>query len=81
MTIPVGQMTHGQMKQTLKSLTAKAGLEYSEIVGAFAKRRSKIANELLAINRESKSATFRCGTNPHFVACIVDEKETINGRR
>ena len=72
-TVAIGQMTDDQIKQMLKALAAKAGLDYGEIVGAYAKRRTKIANELLAVHRQSESATFSCGTNPHFVASIVDE--------
>ena len=74
MTVAIGQMTDDQIKQMLKALAAKAGLDYGEIVGAYAKRRTKIANELLAVHRQkSDRRTFRCGTNPHFVASIVDE--------
>ena len=61
----------------LKALAVKAGLDYDEIVGAYAKRRTKIANDLLAIHREAESATLRCGTNPHFVATVVDENGKI----
>jgi hypothetical protein len=71
--IEIGQITYDQLKQMLKTLTAKAALDYREIVGAYAKRRTKIANDLLAIHRESESATFSCGTNPHFVASLEDE--------
>ncbi len=73
MRVAVEQMTDEQIKQMIKALAAKAGMEYGEIVGAYAKRRTKIANELLAVHRQSDSATFSCGTNPHFVAFIVDE--------
>jgi len=72
-TVAVGQMTDNQIEQMLKTLAAKAGLDYGEIVGAYAKRRTKIANDLLAVHRESESATFSCGTNPYFVASIVDD--------
>jgi hypothetical protein len=56
--ISVGQLTDDQMKQMLKALTAKAGLEYREIVGAYAKRGTKIANDLLIVHRDSTTATF-----------------------
>ena len=71
--VEVGQITYEQIKQMLKALVAKAGLDYCEIVGAYAKRRIKIANNFLAVRREPESATFRCGTNPHFVASVVNE--------
>lgn len=75
--VEVGQITYDQVKQMLKALAVKAGLDYDEIVGAYAKRRTKIANDLLAIHREAESATLRCGTNPHFVATVVDEHGKI----
>jgi hypothetical protein len=77
MTVAVGQMTDDQIKQMLKALAANAGLDYGEIVGAYAKRRTKIANDLLAVHPESESATFRCGNNPFFVAPIVDDDGKI----
>lgn len=75
--VEVGQITYDQIKQMLKALSAKAGLDYREIVGAYAKRRTKIANDLLAIHREAESATLSCGANPHFVASVVDEDGRI----
>jgi hypothetical protein len=55
----------------LKALAAKAGLGFDEIVGAYAKRRTKIANNLLEVQREGPHAIFMCGSNPHFIASIV----------
>jgi len=73
MRVAVGQITDDQIEQMLKALAAKAGLDYGEIVGAYAKRRTKIANDRLAVHAESKSAPcLRCGNNPFFVASIVD---------
>ena len=63
MTVAIGQMTDDQIKQMLKALAAKAGLDYGEIVGAYAKRRTNIANELLAVHRQSESATFTSGVS------------------
>jgi hypothetical protein len=71
--LEIGQITYDQLKQMLKTLTAQAALDYNEIVGAHAKRRTKIANDLLAIHREPASATFSCGTHTHFVASVVDD--------
>lgn len=75
--VEVGQITYDQIKQMLKALAAKAGLDYDEIVGAYAKRRTEIANDLLAIHREAEPAILSCGTNPHFVASVVDENGKI----
>jgi hypothetical protein len=55
----------------------QSSIDYDEIVGAYVKRRTKIANDLLAIHREAESATLSCGTNPHFVASVVDENGKI----
>jgi hypothetical protein len=75
--VEVGQITYEQLKQLLKALAAKAGLDNHEMVGTYAKRRTTIANGLLTIRREPVSATLSCGTNPHFVASVVDEGGTI----
>jgi hypothetical protein len=71
--VSLGQVTDDQMKQMLRALTDKAGLEYHEIVGAYAKRGTKIANNLLTVQRDSTTATFSCGDNIHFSASVIDE--------
>ena len=43
--VPIGSITERQLEALLKALAAKAGLENDEIVGAYARRRTKIANE------------------------------------
>ena len=72
-TFSCGQFTLAQIKQLLKALTAKASLEYSEIVGAYATRRTKIANNFLDVRHDSRIMAWRCGNNPHFMASIIDE--------
>src|SRR5260370_259100 len=42
--VELGQFTENQMKHLLMALAAKAGLDYDEIVGAYATRRTRIAN-------------------------------------
>ncbi len=61
-------------KDLLKCLTAKEGLSYEEIVGAYAKRNSKQANELLHIQKHGPYPEYSCGHDPSFVAIVVDEK-------
>jgi hypothetical protein len=70
--LALGQISEKQMKQILRALTAKAGLTDSEIVGAYATRKTKIANTLLDIHKDLGQATYRCGSNPHFVADVID---------
>jgi hypothetical protein len=77
MTVAVGQFTDDQIKQMLRALAAKAGLEYPEIVGAYAKRGTKAANNLLVVERESATHTYWCGVDHHFSASVVDEKGRV----
>lgn len=71
--IPIGQLSEKQLQELLKALTAKAGLTYDEIVGAYATRRTEIANDLLQVHRDRPNPHFWCGNNPYFDACVVDE--------
>ena len=72
-TVELGQFTENQIKRLLMTLAAKAGLGYDEIVGAYATRRTKIANDLLTVQKDSMYSTYCCGSNPHFAASVVDE--------
>jgi hypothetical protein len=75
--LSVGQFTTEQMNDLLRALTAKASLTFGEIVGAYAKRKTKGANDLLAVRRDSVYPTYECGSNPYFAASIVDENGKI----
>jgi hypothetical protein len=77
-TVALGQFTEEQMKDLLRVLTAKAGLQYAEIVGAYAKRGTKIANHLLEVHKELAYPTLNCGVGPHFAAAVVDENGKIS---
>jgi len=77
MKVKLGQFTRRQIEDLLRALAAKAGLTYQEIVGAYATRRSQIANNLLEVSSDPKYPSYRCGTNPHFTASIVDEDGKI----
>jgi len=69
--VDVGQLTQSQVKALLMALTAKAGLTFDEILGAYAKRRTKIANNLLQVQRNGPHSIFTCGVGPQFIASIV----------
>ena len=71
--VDVGQFTEDQIIAPLKALAAKAGLGFDEIVGAYAKRRTRIVNNLLEVRIEGPHTIFMCGSNPHFIASIVFE--------
>ena len=66
--VPIGSITERQLEALLKALAAKAGLEYDEIVGAYAKRRTKIANDLLEVTKDATTFMYSCGLNPYFTA-------------
>ncbi len=77
MTVGFGQFTGEQIKHLLRALTAKGNLDKREIVGAYAKRKTKIANGLLEVQRDSRYPTYRCGGGPVFTASVVDERGKI----
>jgi mRNA-degrading endonuclease YafQ of YafQ-DinJ toxin-antitoxin module len=76
-TVALGQFSDEQMKHLLRALTAKAGLSDHEIVGAYAKRKTKIANDLLEVHRDFRYPTYMCGHGPVFTASVVDEHRKI----
>jgi hypothetical protein len=58
MTVRLGQFIDEQMKHLLRALTARASLSGREIVGAYAKRKTKIANDLLDVHRDFRYPTY-----------------------
>lgn len=66
--VSIGQLTDGQVEAMLMALVARAGLTFDEIVGAYAKKRTKISNRLLVVNRDGPNQRFMCGDNPFFTA-------------
>lgn len=75
--VDLGQFTENQMTHLLQALVSKAGLSYDEIVGAYAKRETKIANNHLVVHKDFAYPTFMCGSNPYFVASVTDENGKI----
>jgi hypothetical protein len=75
MKVGIGEFTSDQIQDLLKALAAKTGLTFQEIVGAYAKRGTKIANDLLAVHHDFP--TYMCGSNPTFTARIVDENDKL----
>jgi hypothetical protein len=74
--VELGQFTDDQIQHLLKALTAKDGLSYGEIVGAYAKRKTKIANELLTVLtvlKDPTSHSYSCGSGLMFTARVVGE--------
>ncbi len=75
--VDLGQITENQMAHLLQALVSKASLSHYEIVGAYAKRGTKIANDHLLVHKDFAYPTFMCGSNPHFVASVTDENGKI----
>jgi hypothetical protein len=71
--VKVGCFSHKQIQAVLKTLAAQAGLNFDEIVGAYAKKGTTIANDLLCIHREGPHQIYFCGTNPYFIARVIHE--------
>ena len=69
--VSYGCMTERQMQITLKCLAAKAGLSYEEIVCSNAKKKTKIAKDLLSVEKDVAKPVYRCGENPYFTARVV----------
>ena len=75
--VELGQFTDNQIQHLLQALAAKAGLNFAEIVGAYAKRRTTISTNLLAVHKGSNQPTYMCGSDPRFTASVVDENGKI----
>src|SRR5205807_5901444 len=55
--VKLGYFSHKQIQALLKALAAKAGLNFDEIVGAYTKKGTKIANDLLSIHKDRPHIT------------------------
>jgi hypothetical protein len=66
-----GLLSENQLKNLLKALTAKASLDYEEIVGAFVRKGSRRSNNLVLVAHHKPEPKFSCGENPFFTARIV----------
>jgi hypothetical protein len=75
--IPLGSITAEQIKELLKCLAAKDGLTYNEIIGGYVKRKAKLANVHLDVQKNGPYPEYSCGACPTFIAIVVDK----NGNR
>jgi hypothetical protein len=66
-----GQITESSMQDLLRVLVAKFALNEDEIIGSYAKKQTKIHNQLLVVTRLNSAAYgFTCGDNLHSIAVI-----------
>jgi len=78
--VGAGQLTENQARALLRTLVAKAGLTFDEIVGAYAKKRTRIANVHLDVHRDGPYPVFWCGDNPHFVISARNADGSVVGK-
>ena len=71
--VKAGLFNEKQIERLLMALSAK-GLTFDEILGACAKKKTKMSNGLLAVHRESSCYLFWCGQNRYFTAEIAEHK-------
>jgi hypothetical protein len=69
--VKAGCFTRNQMGHLLKALAAQSGLTMEEITGAYARRKTRISNDLLQVHTDPKYGHMMCGDNPHFIARMV----------
>jgi len=60
-----------RMESLLKTLTARAGLTFDEIVGAYVIKGAKRHNAHLEVHRDVKHSTLMCGSDPCFAARLI----------
>ena len=70
-TVKFGCFSEKQMKNLLRTLTAKHGLTDNEIVASYARKNTKIASPLLLeVQVSGKPYCLSCGTNPYFTVQV-----------
>ena len=72
--VPVSCFGERRIQELLKALAAKAGLTFDEIVGAYARKNATLANDLLVVRKDGPYPQYTCGSNPHFIAKIVERE-------
>lgn len=76
-TVSVGHFSESQIQLLLQVLAAKRGLSDEEIVGALARRGTRISNDLLAVHKDPNQPTWMCGSDPWFTASVVGEEGKV----
>ena len=71
----LGCYTEHEMGNLLRALVSRAGLTFREIVDSYARKNARRYRSLLEVHRDSGSKKFllMCGSNPYFIASVVEE--------
>jgi len=67
-------MTDDQLREMLRCMAANGSLTYDEIIGAYVKRKTRLAHDLLHIQKDGPYPEYSCGDDPSFIAIVVDEE-------
>lgn len=68
--------SENQMKCLLKAMASKHGLDYDQMIGAYAGKQAGILNDLLFVRVDNDTRTLTCGNDPQFTATVVVDSES-----
>lgn len=72
--VKVGYFSEDRIKALLMALAAKAELTFDEILGSYAARNARIANDLLEVHRSfGPKPSYTCGSDRWFSAQVVED--------
>ena len=70
----LGCYTEREMSDLLRALTSRAGLTFQEIVDSYGRRNARRYKPLLEVQKQARPKfCLMCGSNPYFVASVVEE--------
>jgi hypothetical protein len=72
--VKAGIFSESQLK-TMLMVLAGQHLTHDEIVGACAKKKTTISNDLLRVHRESQFFMLTCGHGTYFTVELAERKE------
>ena len=67
--------SENQMKCLLKAMASKQGLDFDQMIGAYAAKQAGIFNDLLCVRVDNNTRTLTCGSDPYFTATLVVDSE------
>ena len=73
--LPLGAFSEKHMAEALRTLAARAGLTFEEILDSCANKNAKQHRDLLEVQTEARKERFSlsCGSNPYFIASVVEK--------
>ena len=72
--VPLGTFSEKKMADALRTLVARAGLNFEEILDSCANKNAKLHRDLLEVQIEAREkCSMSCGSNPYFIASVVEK--------